>query len=138
LTLTPGMLLLHEKYRVESLLGAGAFAQVYRVLHLQLNVPRALKILHRDAAGLSSTEFGDYRTRFELEAQLGAQLHHPHVIGVHDFEEADGTLMLVMELAPGGSLAGRIMKARSEGHPLGVVLRLVWRKLLRWFSRRES
>lgn len=38
MTLTPGMLLLHEKYRVESFLGAGAFAEVYRVLHLQLNL----------------------------------------------------------------------------------------------------
>ncbi len=101
MTLTPGKLLLHEKYRVESLLGAGAFAEVYRVLHLQLNAPRALKVLHRDAAGLSSTEFGDYRTRFELEAQLGAQLHHQHVIDVHDFEEEAGILMLIMELATG-------------------------------------
>ena len=84
----PGDILL-DKYRIEALIGRGAFAEVYRVTHLALRVPRALKILRRDAPGIGSTEFSDYRGRFELEAQLGARLNsptpNPHLIQVFDF-----------------------------------------------------
>jgi serine/threonine protein kinase len=63
----PGSQLLN-KYRVDALIGEGAFAQVYRATHLQLNAPRALKVLRRDAPGLGSSEYGDFRGRFQLEA----------------------------------------------------------------------
>jgi eukaryotic-like serine/threonine-protein kinase len=55
MTYTPGEILL-EKYRVEALIGQGAFGEVYRVTHLSLNVPRALKVLRRDTPGVGSTE----------------------------------------------------------------------------------
>ena len=47
----PGEIIL-EKYRIEALIGQGAFGEVYRVTHLGLHVPRALKILRRDAPGI--------------------------------------------------------------------------------------
>ena len=37
---SPGDILL-SKYRIETLIGAGAFAHVYRVTHLALNATRA-------------------------------------------------------------------------------------------------
>ena len=112
--LQPGDTVL-SKYRIEALVGQGAFAHVYRATHLALNAPRALKILRRDAPGLGSTEFADHRARFELEARLGAELDHPHVIRVFDFEQDGETLILVMEYAAGGSLADRLAAARQGG-----------------------
>ncbi|MBN1922180.1 MAG: serine/threonine protein kinase, partial [Anaerolineae bacterium] len=100
----PDDLILNDCYRIEALAGRGAFAEVYRATHLPLNAVRALKVLRRDAPGLGSTEYSDYRQRFQLEAQLGAQLDHPNVIRIHDFQPFDETLALVMEYAPGGSL----------------------------------
>ena len=91
--------LLLGKYRIERLLGEGAFAQVYFATHVQLNAPRAIKVLRRDAPGIGSTEYDDCRKRFRLEAQLAAQIDSPHVVRVYDFEEGEDLLALVMEYA---------------------------------------
>ena len=100
--------ILLNKYRVESHIGRGTFGEVYHVTHLKLKVPRAVKIMRRDAPGIGSQDFQKARERFEFEAQLGARLDHPNVIKVYDFEEAEGKLYLVMEYAPGGSLRDRL------------------------------
>lgn len=113
----PGQILL-DKYRIESLVGRGAFAEVYRATHLSLNATRALKVLHRDAPGVGSTEYSDFRQRFQLEAQLGAQLDHPNVIRIYDFEQQHDTLLLVMAYATGGSLAERL----TELHKTNVLM----------------
>jgi formylglycine-generating enzyme required for sulfatase activity/serine/threonine protein kinase len=98
-----------DKYRIEELIGRGACGDVYRTTHLALNDPRALKVLRKDAPGMGSTEFSDYQARFRLEAQLGAKLgDHPNIVRVHDFEQDDDTLILVMEYIPGGSLTDKL------------------------------
>lgn len=102
--LVPGTLILNDKYCVEAFLGQGAYAQVYRVTHVSLNAPRAVKVLRQGMPGVGSTAYSDYRQRFQLEAQLGARVEHPHVIRVYDFEQDGDMLILVMEYAPGGSL----------------------------------
>jgi formylglycine-generating enzyme required for sulfatase activity len=113
----PGDLVL-AKYRVERFIGKGASAEVYLATHLELKAPRALKILSRDLPGVGTTAFGDYRQRFQLEAQLGARIDHPNVIRVYDFHQEEDSLILVMEFATGGSLADRIAKARETGQPV--------------------
>jgi formylglycine-generating enzyme required for sulfatase activity len=118
----PGDVIVCGRYRVERLLGKGAFARVYLVRHLELDVDRAVKVLTRDTPGVGSTLFDDYQARFRLEAQLGARLDHPHVIKVHDFEAHEDALYLVMEYAPGGSLAELL---KQEGPlPLDDFLRI--------------
>jgi len=114
---------LNGKYRLEARLGAGAFGEVYRAVHVALQAPRALKVLRRDAPGVGSSDYGRARERFELEAQLGAQLktlNAEHVIEVYDFEDLGDVLALVMEYAAGGSLGDRLAEARREQHLPGV------------------
>jgi len=72
----PGDILL-DKYRIEKLIGEGAFAEVYLATHIELNVSRALKILRKEAPGVGSTEFEDFQEHFKLEVQLGAVINHP-------------------------------------------------------------
>ena len=120
-TLQPNNLILNNKYRIDALIGEGAFAQVYRATHLQLQAPRALKILRHDAPGVGSTEFADYAQRFQLEAQLGAKLNNqPYVIQVHDFERDGEMLILVMEYASGGSLADLLDRVRQKGRLISI------------------
>jgi WD40 repeat protein len=114
--LKPGDLIVNGRYRVDAFLGRGAFAQLYRVRHMELNVDRAVKVVSADTPGVGSSVLDDFRARFRLEAQLGARVDHPHVIRIYDFEEAEGRLYLVMEYASGGSLARRL---RNTG-PLPV------------------
>ena len=115
----PGDILLN-KYRIESHVGSGAFAEVYHATHLELKAPRALKVLRRDAPGLGSTEFRAYEDRFKLEAQLGAMLDHPNIVRVHDFERDGEALILVMEYCEDGSLASRLQEAQRKGERLAV------------------
>jgi serine/threonine-protein kinase len=105
---TSGEVIFGKKYQIEGFIGEGAFAQVYLATHLPLNARRAIKVLRRDVPGLGSSDFNDYRQRFHLEAQLGAQIDHPHVIRVYDFEQSDELLALVIEYAAGGSLQARL------------------------------
>ena len=115
-TYPPNTILL-DRYRIERLIGAGAFAEVYLATHLALHTHYALKILRKDA-GLGSTLFADYVQRFRLEAQLGAALrHNPHIVPVYDFEEADDLLILRMDYAPGGSLQQRLDAVRRKVEP---------------------
>ena len=110
--------ILLDKYRIEEIIGKGAFGEVYRVMHLKLNAARAIKVLRKDAPGLGSTEYGEYQDRFKLEAQLGAKLNHPNIIQVHDFEMNGEDLLLVMEYAAGGNLSKRIEQAKQSGTPM--------------------
>jgi serine/threonine protein kinase len=119
----PGDILL-DKYRIEALIGMGSFGEVYRVTHIGLNVPRAVKIMHKDAPGVGSTEFGDYRKRFQFEAQLGARLNtptpHPNLLQVFDYAEKGDILVLEMEYASSSSLAERMEKLRTSGEAMPV------------------
>jgi len=118
------------KYRVESLIGEGAFGEVYRVRHLGLGVPRALKVLRKNTPGLGSKEFNQFLSRFQIEAQIGAQLNtptpHPNLLQIHDNKVEGNLLVLEMEYAPGGSLADRLQRAKESGNnlPLDEVLQI--------------
>ncbi len=127
----PGDTLLNE-YRIEALLGSGSFGEVYLVTNLGLNVRRAVKVLRKDMAGLSTAEFDSGRKRFWLEAQLGAMLNtpitNPYLLQVHRFENREGVLLLEMEYASGGSLLEKLngYRAQGEGMPVTEALQVTW------------
>ena len=114
-----GQVLLN-KYRIEALIGEGGFGKVYKATHIQLDTLRALKVLLRSNAGVDSNIYNQYSQRFQQEAQIGARLDHPNTIRVYDFEHVKDTLVLVMEYAPGGSLADLIELAQQEGKPIPI------------------
>ena len=51
--------------------------------------------------------------RFQREAEALAALNHPHIAGIHDFGEAEGSRFIVMELVEGETLAERIGSVAS-------------------------
>ena len=89
-----------NRYRIESLVGAGAIGAVYKASHVDLPRTFAIKVLHphfrADAQLLAS---------FRTEARAASLLDHPNVTVVHDFgEEPDGLVYIVMEYLAGVNL----------------------------------
>ncbi len=112
--LTPGTTL--GVYRIESLLGGGGQARVYRALDMQIGKPVAIKIL--PAGWLDDP---DRRTRFDREARVLAALNHPQIATIHGLAEADGRRGLVLELVEGETLAERLERGPL---PVDEALRL--------------
>ncbi|HMM49164.1 MAG TPA: serine/threonine-protein kinase, partial [Miltoncostaeaceae bacterium] len=94
-----------EGYRIESELGRGGQAVVYRATQLSLQRTVALKVVSPE---LSSD--ANYRERFTREGIAAANLEHPHVIPVYEAGDAEGVLYLAMKFVDGPSLDG-LMRA---------------------------
>ncbi len=97
-TITAGQFL-GGHYRVIRELGRGGMGVVYQAFDETLRRPVAIKQLQRE--GRSSPE---ELQRFLREAQLVAQLRHPHIAEIHSVI-GGGDLMLVFEYIEGKSLA---------------------------------
>ena len=87
------------RYLLEKPLGEGAMSVVFVAKHPQLDPRVALKILRREV--LSDKQYAD---RFLEDARAAASLNHPNIVGVKDFDTADGVPFIVMELVDGWSL----------------------------------
>lgn len=101
-----------ERYRIDALIGIGGMGAVFRVTHLTLNRPYALKFLHtvysRDPEVLA---------RFKQEARAATQTGHPNIVDVLDIATTEeGNVYYVMELLGGANVANVV---REEG-PLAV------------------
>src|SRR6266496_3075444 len=114
--------LMHEgqllgNYRLVRLLGKGGFAEVYLAQHVHLNRLAAIKLLYARVDG------PDVK-RFKREAQIVADLRHPHIVNIIDFGVQDGsTPYLIMEYAPRGTL--RHQYPRGSVLPPTVVLEYI-------------
>ncbi|MGW3663670.1 serine/threonine-protein kinase [Streptomyces sp. NPDC005141] len=95
------------RYRLEARIGRGGMGVVWRATDQLLGRRVAVKELALDDS-LSAEEAGLQRDRTLREARAVAQLHHPHIIVVHDVVVDDERPYIVMELIDGGSLAERI------------------------------
>lgn len=100
-----------EDYDIIAKLGTGSFGSVWRVRDLSLGREVALKLLHPHVAR-------DERSvaRFRREAQLTAQLAHPAIVPIYDFDARGDVSWYTMELAEGGSIADLVK--RSGPRPL--------------------
>lgn len=97
--------LLDGRYRIGARIARGGMASVYEAVDTRLERPVAVKVMH---PGLGDDE--EFAARFVREARHAARLSHPHVVGVTDQGEDDGTVFLVMEYVPGHTLRDVIRK----------------------------
>lgn len=95
------------RYQLRSRLGVGGFAEVFRGHDPGLDADVAIKVLFAHLANEP-----EMRRRFVDEARILRRIDSNHVIRVFDIgEHEDGRPYFVMELAAGGSLAGRLSAA---------------------------
>jgi len=74
--------------------------EVYQATDLKLRRGVAIKFLTQ-----SITNDGERLALLQREARVLASLNHPNIAAIHGFEESGGRHFLVMELAPGKTLA---------------------------------
>src|SRR5262249_40690141 len=98
----PGQILL-GRYRVERQIGEGGMGSVWLVQHLELEAPRALKLIISDIAFDAHV-----RARFRREAEVMARLNHPNAVVVHDARIAPDVAFIEMEHVRGQSLNKRL------------------------------
>lgn len=84
------------KYEIVGQIGTGGFGTVYKGWDPFIKRFVAIKTC--------SVQNDDIRRRFMREAEIGGNLHHPHIVTVHDLGAEEGIPYLVQEYLPGEDL----------------------------------
>jgi serine/threonine protein kinase len=110
------------KYRILEPLGRGGMAQVYKAYHPSLDRYVAIKVLRADLV-----EESEFLARFRREARSVANLRHPNIVKVYDFDVQDDFYFMVMELLEGDTLKAYLnaFRTRRERMPLGELTRIL-------------
>ena len=121
------------QYRIQSVLGDGGMAIVYRATHVGMGTEHAVKVLLSNLALNPKTV-----ERFRQEARAQFRLRHPNIVQVTDYVETDDAIALVMDLVHGMTLRAA-MEQRPGPWPVADVV-MVMRPVLDAvaFARREG
>lgn len=106
---------LRGRFRIESKLGRGAQAEVYRARDLVLDRPVAIKVLSE--TGAQDKQALD---RFLREARLAARVNHATCIAIYDFGVEHGVTFMAMEYFKGKTLRDRLAEAPMD--PLAALV----------------
>ncbi|MFD9333991.1 serine/threonine-protein kinase [Streptomyces sp. NPDC060028] len=104
-------------YVVESEIGRGGMATVYRAHDVRLDRTVALKLLAPELARNDT-----FRQRFAHESKVAAAIEHPHIVPVFEAGETDGLLYIAMRYVAGQDL--RAMLDRTGPLPVGTAARI--------------
>ncbi|MEK7467450.1 MAG: serine/threonine-protein kinase [Planctomycetota bacterium] len=104
-----------DGFLIETPLGRGGMAAVFRARDLALNRPVGLKVLRSQAVRDSAT-----RERFLEEARAAARVHHPNIIETYRAGETAGVMYMAMQYVNGRTLEKLL---RNDG-------RMPWRTAL--------
>jgi eukaryotic-like serine/threonine-protein kinase len=104
------------EYSLGRLLGRSRFAEVYYGMHVNWNIPVAIKVLNWRYIREGSSKFLD-------QACTLAQLEHPHIVRILDMGIENMTPFMVMNYAPNGTL--REYYPRYTRIPLETVVKYV-------------
>jgi eukaryotic-like serine/threonine-protein kinase len=116
------------RYRVESTLGSGGMAVVYRAEDDILGRTVALKTLHHDYAEMPS-----FRRRFRQEARAMASLDHENIVKVYDISQDGEVPFIVVECVSGRDI-GDLLGGRRGGRLNEQFVRRMATQLLRALS----
>jgi len=92
-----GQTILHYEIRQE--IASGGYGAIYEAWDTSVKRAVAIKTILPDYANED-----EFKQRFESEAQVVAQLEHPHIVPIHHFWQDDRGAFLVMRYVRGGNL----------------------------------
>jgi serine/threonine protein kinase len=103
------------RYKIQSLIGQGGMASVYKANDPNLHRAVAIKVIHPHLS--NNPEF--FR-RFEEEATAVAQLRHPNIVQMYDFNHDGDLYFMVMEFVMGETLQTRLKRLNASERRLGI------------------
>jgi TolB-like protein len=110
-----------SRYEIEGFLAEGGMGTVYTARHRALGSRVAIKVLPADVAS-SAVRLA----RFKREAALSANLSHPNIVPVFEFDATEDLAYLVMPFVDGETLANRLAdKGRVDYSTVRRMLREV-------------
>ena len=98
------------RYRIESTLGSGGMAVVYRAEDDVFGRTVALKTLHDRYAEMPS-----FRRRFRQEARAMASLDHENIVKVYDISQDGEVPFIVVECVQGRDVGDLLANRRAAG-----------------------
>jgi len=103
---------LNGRYKIEELLGQGGMSAVYKATDPNLKRVVAIKMIHSHLS-----DDPDFVRRFEEEASSVAQLRHPSIIQVYDFNHDDesDSYYMVLEFVPGETFQQHLARLNAAG-----------------------
>ncbi|MCU0479656.1 MAG: protein kinase [Anaerolineae bacterium] len=107
------------QYEIIEKIGVGGMATVYKAHQRKLDRAVAIKIMHQTIA-----QDQNFLARFEREARIIANLDHPYIVPIYDYDSYEGQPYLVMKYVDGRTLKAIL---REGPVPLREVLRIMER-----------
>jgi serine/threonine-protein kinase len=98
-----------DNYTVESFVGKGGMAWVFKATHKALLRPCAIKILRPELRNRNDS----FLQLFISEARAAASVVHPHIVTVHNIGETDAHYYIELEYVPGQSLQQQAQAAQG-------------------------
>jgi len=103
------------RYQIEELMGQGGMSSVFKANDPNLKRVVAIKMIHEHLSGDP-----DFVNRFEEEASAVAQMRHPNIVQVYDFDNEDDTYYMVMEFIPGETLQDQLKRLNVAGRTMPI------------------
>ncbi|MDO9086205.1 MAG: BMP family ABC transporter substrate-binding protein [Anaerolineaceae bacterium] len=106
---------LSNRYKIEELLGQGGMSSVYKAFDPNLKRVVAIKMVHPHLSNDKT-----FLTRFEEEATAIANIRHPNIVQVFDFNTDQDLSYMVMEYVPGETLQSRLKRLNNKQQKMPV------------------
>jgi serine/threonine protein kinase len=118
-----------DRYLFEQLIGRGAMGEVYLAIDPRIRQQVAVKVLQAEPSVYPATNVTHEAERFRQEASAIANLRHPHIVPLYDYDETsiDGMPItyLVVPYYIEGSFASWLRRRGSDFVPLEDVVYFV-------------
>jgi len=97
-------------YRLEAYLGEGGAARVYRAREIHTQAVAAVKVISP-----ALQQDPDALERFEREAQVIAQIDHPHIVRLYHYGQDKGLRYMAVQFVDGPDLESVLQTQRQKG-----------------------